>query len=227
MSPQERKIDCCTPNQLKIKHISPSLNPQPSLIPHHIQQVSWHPLKQSRDSLRHRTRAATSAPTGGGGGGGRLRVRARSSQGDGGGSASPPLTRYSCCHRFWASNSSNSRSIAADMAAGESCREGACAGGEAQAPHDPGSAQPLPRMRAPRLPPPRPHADPAAGKVPGAWRQRAVCAARGGAPREAWSRRCPGGGGGAGRSGEAGLQGELPVERPGVWILFWTSSRSV
>ena len=27
MSPQERKIDWCTPNQLKMKHISPSLNP--------------------------------------------------------------------------------------------------------------------------------------------------------------------------------------------------------
>ena len=55
MSPQERKIDCCTPNQLKMKHISPSLNPSPSLITHHIQQVSWHPLQQSRDSLRHRS----------------------------------------------------------------------------------------------------------------------------------------------------------------------------
>ena len=53
MSPQERKIEWCTPNQLKMKHISPSLNPYHSLIPHHIQQVSWHPLQQSRDSLRH------------------------------------------------------------------------------------------------------------------------------------------------------------------------------
>ena len=26
-TPQERKIDWCTPNQLKMKHISPSLNP--------------------------------------------------------------------------------------------------------------------------------------------------------------------------------------------------------
>ena len=52
MSPQERKIDWCTPNQLKVKHISPLLNPLPSLIPHHIQQVSWHPFQQSRHSLR-------------------------------------------------------------------------------------------------------------------------------------------------------------------------------
>ena len=49
----ERKIDWCTPNQLKMKHISPSLNPQHSFITHHIQQVSWHPLQQSRDYLRH------------------------------------------------------------------------------------------------------------------------------------------------------------------------------
>ena len=27
LSPQELKIDWCTPNQLKMKHISPSLNP--------------------------------------------------------------------------------------------------------------------------------------------------------------------------------------------------------
>ena len=53
MSPQERKIDWCTANQLQMKHISLSLNPLPSLIPHHIQQVSCHPLQQSRDSLRH------------------------------------------------------------------------------------------------------------------------------------------------------------------------------
>ena len=53
MSPQECKIDGCTPNQLRKKHISPSLNPYPSRIPHHIQQVAWHPLQQSRDSLRH------------------------------------------------------------------------------------------------------------------------------------------------------------------------------
>ena len=27
LGPQERKIDWCTPNQLKMKHISPSVNP--------------------------------------------------------------------------------------------------------------------------------------------------------------------------------------------------------
>ena len=53
MSPQESKINWCTPNQLKMKHISPSLNPYPSRIPHHIQQVAWHTLQQSRDSVRH------------------------------------------------------------------------------------------------------------------------------------------------------------------------------
>ena len=53
MSPQECKIDWWTPNKLKMKHISPSLNPYPSRIPHHIQQVAWHPLQQSIDSLRH------------------------------------------------------------------------------------------------------------------------------------------------------------------------------
>ena len=45
--------DWCTPNQLKMKHISPSLKPQTSHILHHIQQVAWPPLQQSRDSLRH------------------------------------------------------------------------------------------------------------------------------------------------------------------------------
>ena len=53
MSPQECKIDWCNLIQLKMKHISPSLNPYPSRIPHHTQQVAWHPLQQSRDSLRH------------------------------------------------------------------------------------------------------------------------------------------------------------------------------
>ena len=53
LSPQECRIDWCTPNQLKMKHISLSLNPYPSHIPHHIQQVAWHPLQQYRDCLRH------------------------------------------------------------------------------------------------------------------------------------------------------------------------------
>ena len=53
MSPQECKIVWCNPNQLKMKHISPSLNPWASRIPHHIQKVAWHTLQQSRDSLRH------------------------------------------------------------------------------------------------------------------------------------------------------------------------------
>ena len=50
-----------TPNQLKTKHISPSLNPLPSLIPHHIQQVSGHPLQQSRVSLRHPSHSLTAS----------------------------------------------------------------------------------------------------------------------------------------------------------------------
>ena len=53
MSPHECKIDWFTQSQLKMMHISPSLNPQPSRIPHHIKQVAWHPLQQSRESLRH------------------------------------------------------------------------------------------------------------------------------------------------------------------------------
>ena len=61
LSQQEKNTDVtsgmqnrwCTPNQLKMKHISPSLNPKPSSIPLHIQQVAWHALQQSRDSLRH------------------------------------------------------------------------------------------------------------------------------------------------------------------------------
>ena len=53
MSPQECKIYWCNTNQLKMKHITPSLHPLPSHIPHHIQQVAWHPLQQFRDSLRH------------------------------------------------------------------------------------------------------------------------------------------------------------------------------
>ena len=31
----------------------PFIEAKPSSIPHHIQQVAWHPLQQSRDSLRH------------------------------------------------------------------------------------------------------------------------------------------------------------------------------
>ena len=53
ISPQECKIDWCNPNKLKMTHTSHSLNPRPSRIPHHIQQLAWYPLKHSRDSLRH------------------------------------------------------------------------------------------------------------------------------------------------------------------------------
>lgn len=45
---------------------------------------------------------------------------------------------------------------------------GACASGEAQAPHDPGRTLALRRMRAPHPAPPPRRARPAAGKVPGA-----------------------------------------------------------
>ena len=55
MSTHKCKIDWCTPNQLKMKHISPSFNPEQSRIPHHIQQVAWQRLQKSRDSLRHKS----------------------------------------------------------------------------------------------------------------------------------------------------------------------------
>ena len=53
MSPQECKIARCTPNQLEMKPISPSLAPYLSHVPHHREQVSWLPLGNYRDSLRH------------------------------------------------------------------------------------------------------------------------------------------------------------------------------
>ena len=49
MSPQERKIDWCNSNQLNMTHISASLNPEPSLIPHHI--GGWAQVASSVPSL--------------------------------------------------------------------------------------------------------------------------------------------------------------------------------
>ena len=40
MSPQEYKIPRCTPNQLEMKPIYPSLAPELSCVPHHTEQVA-------------------------------------------------------------------------------------------------------------------------------------------------------------------------------------------
>lgn len=117
--------------------------------------------------------------------------------------------------------------MAADMAAGASCREGACAGGEAQAPHDPGSAQPLPRMRAPRQPRPAPTPSRPRGKylVRGV---SAPSALRGAGRR---GRRGPGGAqvegagpgsprGGAGRPERLGFRESCRLSAPGFEFYF-------
>ena len=53
MSPQECKIARCTPNQLEMKPISPSLAPYLSRVPHHTEQVAGLPFGNYRDCLRH------------------------------------------------------------------------------------------------------------------------------------------------------------------------------
>ena len=53
MSPQEFQIARCSPNQLERMTNSPALASEQCPIPHHIGQLAWLPLGNSRDSLRH------------------------------------------------------------------------------------------------------------------------------------------------------------------------------
>ena len=53
MSPQEREIAWCSPNELEMMPDSPALAPEKSPIPHHKQQVGGLPLGNSSDSQRH------------------------------------------------------------------------------------------------------------------------------------------------------------------------------
>ena len=48
LSPQECKIVRCTPSQLEMKPISPSLAPKHSRVPHHTEQVACLPLGNYR-----------------------------------------------------------------------------------------------------------------------------------------------------------------------------------
>lgn len=79
--------------------------------------------------------------------------------------------------------------MAADMAAGASCCE-ACAGGEAQAPHNPGRRAAAAAHGAPRLSRPAP-TPPRSGKYL-VRDVNALCASRGGAPREGVVQAVPG-----------------------------------
>ena len=53
MSPQEREIARCSPNQLEMTSNSHALASEQRPIPHHTEQLAWLPLGNSRDSLRH------------------------------------------------------------------------------------------------------------------------------------------------------------------------------
>ena len=53
MSPQECQIARCSPNQLEMTTNSPALASEQCPVPHHTGQLAWHPLANSRDSLRH------------------------------------------------------------------------------------------------------------------------------------------------------------------------------
>ena len=53
MSPQECEIARCSPNQLEMTTNSPALASEQCPISHHTGQLSWFPLGNSRDSLRH------------------------------------------------------------------------------------------------------------------------------------------------------------------------------
>ena len=53
MSPQECEIPQCSPNQLEMTTNSTALASEQYLVSHHTGQLSWIPLGNSRDSLRH------------------------------------------------------------------------------------------------------------------------------------------------------------------------------
>ena len=53
MSPQECQIARCSPNQLEMMTNSPALASEQCPIPDHIGRLSWLPLGNTRDSLRH------------------------------------------------------------------------------------------------------------------------------------------------------------------------------
>ena len=53
MSPQECEIALCSPNQLEMTTNSPALASEHCHVPHHTGQLTWLPLGNSGDSLRH------------------------------------------------------------------------------------------------------------------------------------------------------------------------------
>ena len=53
MSAQECQVARCSPNQLEMTTNHPALTSEQCAVPHHIGQLSWLPLGNSRDSLRH------------------------------------------------------------------------------------------------------------------------------------------------------------------------------
>ena len=53
MSPQECEIARCCPNQLEMTANSPTLASEQCPLSHHIEQLAWLPLANSRVSLRH------------------------------------------------------------------------------------------------------------------------------------------------------------------------------
>ena len=57
--PQECEIAQCSPNQLEMMTNSPTLASEQCPIPHQTGQLSWLPLGNSRDSLRHPSQVYT------------------------------------------------------------------------------------------------------------------------------------------------------------------------
>ena len=53
MSPQECEKARCSPNQIEMTTNSPALASDQCPVPHHTGQLTWLPLGNSRDSLRH------------------------------------------------------------------------------------------------------------------------------------------------------------------------------
>ena len=53
MSPQECEIALCRTHHLEMMTNSPTFPSEQCPIPHHTEELVWHPLGNSRDSLRH------------------------------------------------------------------------------------------------------------------------------------------------------------------------------
>ena len=57
MSPQEREIARCSPNQLEMTTNSPALASEQCPVPHHTGQLAWLPLGHSRDCRNTRLKS--------------------------------------------------------------------------------------------------------------------------------------------------------------------------